>query len=122
MPITTVNVAKLDVKVMRVGDRLLSQLQTGVVDQREFYDYERNNIENEQGQVVWTGQMNVLDNRRNDEATTAVPAAPGAEAEASEPGVYLVVAQDANDKTSTDESPNTKPKVGAVRHRYRLRR
>lgn len=73
VPITTVNVAKLDIKVLRVGDRLLSQLQTGLVDQREFYEYERSNIESEQGQVVWTGQLTVPNNRRNDEAVTLFP-------------------------------------------------
>ena len=88
VPITTVNVGKLDIKVIRVGDRLLSQLQTGVVDQREFYDYERNNIENEQGQVIWTGQMNVLDNRRNAEAMTVFPLRKALQQKQVGPGVY----------------------------------
>ena len=113
VPITTVNVGKLDIKVIRVGDRLLSQLQTGVVDQREFYDYERNNIENEQGQVIWTGQMNVLDNRRNTEAMTLFPLRQALKTKQNGPGVYLVVAQDAADKQSTDESYEYKPRSAA---------
>jgi uncharacterized protein YfaS (alpha-2-macroglobulin family) len=111
VPITTVNVAKLDIKVIRVGDRLLSQLQTGVVDQREFYDYERNNIEREQGQVVWSGQMNVLDNRRNAEATTLFPLRQALKEKATAPGLFLVTAQDAADKNSTDENNEYKPRA-----------
>ncbi|MBI1212800.1 MAG: alpha-2-macroglobulin family protein [Alphaproteobacteria bacterium] len=111
VPITTVNVASLDIKVVRVGDRLLSQLQTGVVDQREFYDYERNTIENEQGEVVWTGKMNVLDNRRNAEATTLFPLRQALKQKQVGPGVFLVVAQDSADKTSTDESYEYKPRA-----------
>ncbi len=111
VPITTVNVGKLDIKIVRVGDRLLSQLQTGVVDQREFYDYERTTIENEQGQVVWTGQMTVRDNRRNAEAMTLFPlrqALSGLKDKPG-PGAFLVVAQDAADKASTDETAEYKP-------------
>lgn len=108
VPITTVNVAKLDIKVIRIGDRLLSQLQTGVVDQREFYEYERNSIEDEQGQIVWTGQLTVPNNRRNDEAVTLFPlrrALPN-----KQYGAYMIVATDAADKSSTEENAEWKPK------------
>ncbi|MBP6014305.1 MAG: alpha-2-macroglobulin family protein [Alphaproteobacteria bacterium] len=109
VPITTVNVAKLDVKVVRVGDRLLSQLQTGVVDQREFYDYERTTIEGEQGQVVWTGQLTVPNNRRNDEAITLFPLRTALKEK--QPGAYLIIAQDSADKGSTEENVEWKPRA-----------
>jgi hypothetical protein len=109
VPITTVNVAKLDVKVIRVGDRLLSQLQTGVVDQREFYDYERNTIEGEQGQVVWTGQLTVPNNRRNDEAITLFPLRKAIGR--TQPGVYMILATDSADKGSTEENVDWKAKA-----------
>ncbi|MEY4880408.1 MAG: hypothetical protein RJB62_1877 [Pseudomonadota bacterium] len=57
VPVTTVNIATLDVKLMRVGDRLLSQLESGIVDQRALYWYERDQLESAQASVVWTGQM-----------------------------------------------------------------
>jgi uncharacterized protein YfaS (alpha-2-macroglobulin family) len=107
VPITTVNVARLDVKVIRVGDRLLSQLQTGVVDQREFYEYDRDTIENEQGQLVWEGQLSVPNNRRNDEAITLFPLRKALKQ--TLPGAYLVVATDAATKTATDENETWKP-------------
>lgn len=108
VPITTVNVGRLDVKVIRIGDRLLSQLQTGVVDQREFYEYERNSIEDEQGQVVWTGQLTVPNNRRNDEAITLFPLRRALTEK--KPGAYMIVATNAADKSSTEENAEWKPK------------
>jgi hypothetical protein len=109
VPITTVNVAKLDIKVVRVGDRLLAQLQTGLIDQREFYEYERNSIEEQQGQVVWTGQLTVPTNRRNDEVITLFPLRKALKQ--VHPGAYLIIAADAADQGSTDESINWKPKA-----------
>jgi hypothetical protein len=109
VPITTVNVAKLDIKVVRVGDRLLSQLQTGVVDQREFYDYERSTIEGEQGHVVWTGQLTVPNNRRNDEAITLFPLRRALGK--MQPGAYMILATDAANQTSTEENVDWKPKA-----------
>ena len=109
VPITTVNVAKLDIKVLRVGDRLLSQIQTGLVDQREFYEYERNTIENEQGQLVWEGQLTVPDNRRNDEAITLFPLRRALKD--NKPGAYLIIATDAANQSSTEENVDWKPKA-----------
>ena len=37
VPVTTVNVDKLKLKIVRVGDRLLSQIESGVVDQTTLY-------------------------------------------------------------------------------------
>lgn len=109
VPITTVNVARLDVKVIRVGDRLLSQLQTGVVDQREFYEYDRDTLENTQGQVVWQGQLSIPGNRRNDEAITLFPLRKALKQVL--PGAYLVIATDAAETSSTDENEYWKPRA-----------
>ena len=109
VPITTVNVSKLNIKVIRVGDRLLAQLQTGIIDQREFYEYERNNIENEQGRVVWTGQLTVPNNRRNDEVITLFPLRRALNE--NKAGAYMILATDAADEDSTDENANWKPKA-----------
>ena len=94
---------------MRVGDRLLSQLQTGLVDQREFYEYERSNIESEQGQVVWTGQLTVPNNRRNDEAMTLFPLRRALKEKLA--GAYMILATDAADRSSTEENAQWKAKA-----------
>jgi uncharacterized protein YfaS (alpha-2-macroglobulin family) len=109
VPITTVNVSKLNIKVIRIGDRLLAQLQTGIIDQREFYEYERSNIENEQGRLVWTGQLTVPNNRRNDEVVTLFPLRRALNEHKS--GAYMILATDAADEESTDENINWKPKA-----------
>jgi uncharacterized protein YfaS (alpha-2-macroglobulin family) len=109
VPITTVNVARLDVKVVRVGDRLLSQLQTGVVDQREFYEYDRDTLENTQGEVIWQGQLSVPGNRRNDEAVTLFPLRKALRQVL--PGAYLVIATDAAEANTTDENDYWKPRA-----------
>ncbi len=91
----TVNVETLDIRVLRVGDRLLSQLQTGVVDQKKIYEYDEYQVENEQGQIVWEGQMDV-DAVRNQSVDTKFDfreAVPG-----RDPGVYLIVARDSAEK------------------------
>jgi uncharacterized protein YfaS (alpha-2-macroglobulin family) len=109
VPITTVNVARLDVKVVRVGDRLLSQLQTGVVDQRQFYEYDRDTLENTQGEVIWQGQLSVPGNRRNDEAVTLFPLRKALRQVRS--GAYLVIATDAAEANTTDENDYWKPRA-----------
>jgi alpha-2-macroglobulin len=91
VPINTVNVSKLDVKVVRVGARLLSQLQTGVVDQRQFYSYEANQVQDEQGAVIWEGQMDVPPAFKNQSATVLFPLRKALQGKTA-PGVYLVMA------------------------------
>ncbi|MBL9097609.1 MAG: alpha-2-macroglobulin family protein [Alphaproteobacteria bacterium] len=109
VPITTVNVAKLNIKVIRVGDRLLAQLQTGLIDQREFYEYERNTLESEQGQVVWQGELTVPTNRRNDEVVTLFPLRRALKER--QHGAYMIVAADAAEQSSTEENVSWKPKA-----------
>lgn len=72
VPVTTVNVAKLKLKVIRVGDRLLSQIESGVVDETTLYSYDQTQLENSQGAVVWSGTMDVA-NVKNDFVVTLFP-------------------------------------------------
>ena len=108
VPINTVNINKLDVQVMRVGARLLSQLQTGLVDQRQFYRYDSDDIENEKGAVIWTGQMDVTPSPKNQSATTLFPLRK-ALADNKNPGVYLIVARDARDTETTSSDAEYAP-------------
>ena len=39
VPITTVNVSKVKVKLIRVGDRLLSQIESDTVDETTLYSW-----------------------------------------------------------------------------------
>ena len=72
VPVTTVNIDKLKIKVIRVGDRLLSQIESGVVDETTLYSYDQTQLENSQGAVVWSGTMDVA-NVKNDSVVTLIP-------------------------------------------------
>ncbi len=92
VPVTTVNIAKLKVKIIRVGDRLLAKLETGAVDQSTLYTYDEQQIEQEQGSLVWQGEMDVA-SPKNEIATTLIPFRDAVKNE--KPGAYLIVASDA---------------------------
>ena len=100
VPVTTVNIDTLEIKVVRVGDRLLSQLQDYVIDQREVYEYDAESYANQQGSTVWSGTMKV-ENVKNLPVTTTF--AIGDALPAMKPGVYLVLAKDKASEGSQDE-------------------
>ena len=113
VPITTVNVDKLKLKIVRVGDRLLSQIESGVVDQTTLYSYDETQLENNQGQIVWSGAMDVR-NIKNDSVVTLIPIRDILKGKP--PGAYVLLAQDwakANAKGNEDEeSPTSLPRNG----------
>jgi len=92
VPVTTVNIDKLRLKIIRVGDRLLSQIESGVVDQTTLYSWDESQLENNQGSVVWTGTMDVA-NVKNDTVVTLIPIRNILNAK--KPGAYVLVAEDA---------------------------
>ena len=103
VPVTTVNVYKLKLKIVRVGDRLLSQIESGVVDQTTLYSYDERQLEQNQGQIVWSGAMDVR-NIKNDTVVTLMPIRDLLKGKP--PGAYVLLAQDwakANAKPSGDE-------------------
>lgn len=100
VPLTTVNVDAVTVKVVRVGDRLLSQLRDYVLDQREVYEYDAEQYQNEQGSTVWSGEMKIA-NLKNQAVTTTF--AIGDALPAMKPGVYLILAKDKAKTGGEDE-------------------
>jgi hypothetical protein len=100
VPVTTVNIAKLKIKIIRVGDRLLSQLETGVVDQTTIYGYDESRLEREQGSVVWQGEMDVRVSK-NEPITTLIPIR--SILPANKPGAYIVMAADGAKPNTQEE-------------------
>ncbi|HEX3674175.1 MAG TPA: alpha-2-macroglobulin [Rhizomicrobium sp.] len=92
VPVTTVNVDRLKLKLIRVGDRLLSQIESGTVDETTLYSYNDTDLETAQGSVVWKGTMDVA-NVKNDSVVTLVPIRDLLKDE--KPGAYVLVAIDA---------------------------
>ncbi len=91
VPVTTVNVAKLRLKVIRVGDRLLSQIESGTIDETTLYSWNDSDLENNQGALVWQGTMDVA-NVKNDSVVTLVPIHDILKGKP--PGAYVLIAMD----------------------------
>jgi len=100
VPVTSVNIAKLRLKLIRVGDRLLSQIESGVVDQTSLYSWKDNDLENSQGKLVWSGTMDV-NVVKNDNVVTLIPI--NAILKDKKPGAYVLLAMDAAKKTDSDD-------------------
>jgi len=97
VPVTTVNIAKLRLKVIRVGDRLLSQIESGTIDETTLYSWSDSELENSQGTLVWQGTMDVA-NVKNDSVVTLVPIRDILKGKP--PGAYVLIAMDgAKDQT-----------------------
>ena len=103
VPVTTVNIDKLKIKVIRVGDRLLSQIESGVVDQTTLYSYDQTQLENSQGSVVFSGTMDVA-NIKNDSVVTLIPIRDILKNKPS--GAYVLIARDAA-KAKDDDSDDS---------------
>ncbi len=95
VPVTTVNVAKIKLKLIRVGDRLLSQIESGTVDETTLYSWSANEIQNNQGSLVWQGTMDVA-NVKNDSVVTLIPI--HKVLKKRKPGAYVLIASDASKK------------------------
>jgi uncharacterized protein YfaS (alpha-2-macroglobulin family) len=101
VPVTTVNISKLRLKVIRVGDRLLSQIESGVVDQTTLYSWDDNELQTSQGSVVWQGTMDVA-NVKNDSVVTLVPI--NQILKDKKPGAYVLIAMDDAKKVEDADS------------------
>lgn len=99
VPVTTVNIDWLTVKIIRVGDRLLSQIETGMVDQTTLYSWDSRQLENNQGALVWQGSM-AVDNVKNDSVVTLIPIRDLLKNR--KPGAYVLIAQDAAKKPADE--------------------
>ncbi|HEY4078409.1 MAG TPA: alpha-2-macroglobulin [Rhizomicrobium sp.] len=100
VPVTTVNIDRLTVKIIRVGDRLLSQIQNDTVDQTTLYGWDEKQLESAQGALVFQGTM-AVDNVKNDSVVTLIPIHDLLKGKP--PGAYVLVAGDAAKKPASDD-------------------
>jgi len=99
VPVTTVNIARLKLEVVRVGDRLLSQIEAGVIDQTTMESWDATQLKNNQGVLVWTGAMDVA-GTKNDSVVTLIPIRDILKGKP--PGAYVLLASDAAKKANAD--------------------
>jgi alpha-2-macroglobulin len=104
VPVTTINIDKLKLEVIRVGDRLLSQIESGVVDQTTLYSWDKQQIETNQGAVIWKGAMDVA-NVKNESVVTLVPIRDMLKDK--KPGAYVLIASDAKKASPGDSSDSS---------------
>jgi len=114
LPITTVNVDRLEVKLYRVGDRMLARMRQDFVDERTFYPYDARDVGDDKGKLVWQGEIAVK-GPRNAAVTTLFPLADAIGKR--EPGAYLLTARnpDAPRNDGEDEyyySESYRPQAG----------
>lgn len=90
LPITTVNVDRLEIKLYRVGDRMLARMRQDFIEERSFYSYQSEQVADDEGQLVWQGEMPVK-GARNAAVTSLFPLAETIGKR--ELGAYLLVAR-----------------------------
>ena len=92
LPVETVNLETLAVRIYRVNDRaLVGEIRNGMVF-GDLYNWALDDLAENSGELVWQGEM-AVENVANQAVRTAIPIA--ATIGALEPGVYAAAAVDA---------------------------
>ncbi|KAB2937372.1 MAG: alpha-2-macroglobulin family protein [Hyphomicrobium sp.] len=90
IPLVSVNTARVEVEVYRIGDRnLVGALESGDF-QRQLQGYELEQIRSRTGEKIFTGSMDVPQ-KLNEEMTTALPVTDAVGT--LKPGVYVMIAK-----------------------------
>ncbi|HEV7464209.1 MAG TPA: alpha-2-macroglobulin, partial [Methyloceanibacter sp.] len=93
IPLITVNTDSVKVTIYQIGDRSLLDNVLGYDFERNLQGYTLDEIADQKGEKVWTGELKV-ERKLNDEITTAFPVTEALPT--MEPGVYLLAAQPGN--------------------------
>jgi uncharacterized protein YfaS (alpha-2-macroglobulin family) len=93
IPLVSVNTDTVKVTIYRIGDRNLIDSVLGGDFERNLYGYTLNDIAEQKGEKVWTGEMKV-EKELNAEITTNFPVDEAGPA--LQPGVYVLAAVPAN--------------------------
>ncbi len=93
IPLITVNTDSVKVTIYRIGDRNLLDNVLGYGFERNLYSYSLDEIADQKGEKIWTGELKV-EKELNQEITTAFPIMEAVPQ--MQPGVYLLAAQPAN--------------------------
>jgi uncharacterized protein YfaS (alpha-2-macroglobulin family) len=100
IPVVTTNTAKIDVEVLRIGDRSLASLLQSGDFQRQLSSYEIANVRDRTGVKIYSGSMDIA-SKLNEEVTTAVPVTDATGK--LEPGAYMMVAKP-SEKSKDEDS------------------
>lgn len=98
IPVVSVNTGKLDLEVMRIGDRNLINSIHSSDFLSQLGSWSARQIAGEKGQAVWTGAMDVK-SELNQDVVTAFPVAEAVGA--LKPGVYVMFAKPSGEAATT---------------------
>lgn len=93
IPLITVNTGAVKVSIFRIGDRNLLDNVLGYEFERNLYSSSLQDIADQKGEKVWTGELKV-EKKLNTDITTAFPIAEAVPE--MQPGVYLLAAEPAD--------------------------
>ena len=99
IPIVSTNTSKVDVKIMRIGDRSLVPTVRSDDFLNQLYAYKLGQIADSDGAQVWSGSLDV-EQRLNEDVTTAFPVLDAVGKMA--PGIYVMQASPHKDGSSDD--------------------
>ena len=105
IPVISVNTSKVDVQILRIGDRNLAPTLGSDDFLNQLYPYKLDTIASSTGAKVWSGSLDV-EQRLNEDVTTAFPVLEAVGK--MEPGVYVMQAAPHSD-IGTDEHSGPKP-------------
>ncbi|MGE4221592.1 MAG: MG2 domain-containing protein, partial [Alphaproteobacteria bacterium] len=100
LPIETVNVSEVSIKVLRVGDRLLARELRETWTGGRLYRYAVESLEEDRGTLVWQGSM-AVERHHNQRVVTQFPLAEAIKDR--KPGAYLVVVENADRRAAPEE-------------------
>jgi uncharacterized protein YfaS (alpha-2-macroglobulin family) len=101
VPITTVNVNTVRLKVLRVPDRIMARLAPEEFDEKRMRPWRVQEVLQDTGALVWEGTMPVKGGQ-NETVTTAFPIREAVKT--WKPGAYLVIAWNAADAAFGDDN------------------
>ncbi len=90
IPIVSVNTSKVDVTVLRIGDRSVAPTIKGSDFLSQLYSYRFDSIASDDGKKVWSGSLGV-EQRLNEDVTTAFPVLEAVGK--MQPGIYVMQAK-----------------------------
>jgi len=102
LPVTTINLDKVKVRILKINERNLVPSLDAEKLTMSFSDYDVDELANRSGSVVWRGEM-AISGPRNRAVSTAIPLKDILKDKG--PGVYLAVVERADVKEGEDTQP-----------------
>ncbi|MEO8756610.1 MAG: alpha-2-macroglobulin family protein [Devosia sp.] len=91
LPITSVNAKTADVVIYRIGDRSIATAVRNGIFKGTLTGYSAEDVANQYGEKVWTGQVDLAQAQNNALVTTAIPVATALPN--IQPGAYVITAK-----------------------------